>query len=43
MRFTQTHKKLLEMKDLTLEKLRQTAQAMEFSDKQAQVMEGKDS
>lgn len=36
-------RKLLEIKNLTLEKLRQTAQAMEFADKQAQVMEGKDS
>lgn len=36
-------RKLLEIKDLTLEKLRQTAQAMEFADEQAQVMEGKDS
>lgn len=35
-------RKLLEIKDLTLEKLRQTAQAMEFADYQAQVMEGKD-
>lgn len=36
-------RKLLEIKDLTLEKLRQTVQAMEYADKQAQVMEGKDS
>ena len=36
-------RKLLEMRDLTLDLLRRTAQTIEFSEKQALMMEGKES